>query len=86
MLDQPTHYTVGEVMASKRISRATFYKLLATGKLRAVKCGRKTLVEAADLARFDASLPVFKSNRHSVGGDGRQVAERDHAFGEGARA
>jgi excisionase family DNA binding protein len=48
--------SVREFCAHWRISRATFYQLVKSGQLRAVKLGRATRVTAADEAAFANSL------------------------------
>ncbi len=41
------------------LGRTKVYELIAEGKLRAVKAGSKTLVDAASVRRFLASLPAL---------------------------
>jgi len=48
--------SVKDVCALLSIGRTTLYKLLKTGKLRGVKCGRKTLILKEDLDQFVADL------------------------------
>jgi len=38
--------------------RTTAYALLSDGKLRAVKCGRRTLIEVASADEYFAALPA----------------------------
>ena len=42
------------------VSRMTIYNLLAAGKLRARKLGNRTLLDAADVRRYFASLPAYR--------------------------
>lgn len=48
--------TINEWCAMRRASRATCYRLLANGHLRAVKAGHKTLIETASAREEIASL------------------------------
>jgi excisionase family DNA binding protein len=41
-------YTVAEFSAAHSIGRTTFYAELKAGRIRVVKCGRKTLVPKAE--------------------------------------
>lgn len=45
-------YSVEEVRAALGIGRGLMYDLLATGQIRAVKAGRRTLIPAAALERY----------------------------------
>ncbi len=42
------------------VSRATIYKLLNSGSIRAVKLGNRTLVSAQALREFSETLPAYK--------------------------
>lgn len=44
-------------------SRTRIYNLLSEGKLRAVKSGKRTLILAASLREYVASLPAYKPSR-----------------------
>ena len=52
-------YTVTECCRLNSISRATLYRLLAAGKLYAVKVGSRTLIPAESVQRWRAGLPVL---------------------------
>jgi excisionase family DNA binding protein len=62
-------YTVSEACSAARIGRSTLYQLIATGELRALKRGRRTLILADDLRRFIESLPAMEC-RQSDGAEG----------------
>ena len=49
-----------QFLADRQTSRATGYRLLATGKLSAVKQGRYTYVTAEEAERYDSSLPKYQ--------------------------
>lgn len=50
-------YTIPEVCEKFRISRTTLYVQIKSGRLKARKIGRKTLVLEPDLNTWLASLP-----------------------------
>ena len=54
----PRGRSIDAVMVEFGISRATANRLLASGKLRAVKVGSKTLVTVESIDEFWASLPT----------------------------
>jgi excisionase family DNA binding protein len=55
---QKAAYRVGETLDILGIGRTTFYELIAAKRLRVVKCGKRTLILAGDLAKFLDSLRV----------------------------
>lgn len=57
--------TVSEVCAQLKIGRTTFYKLVGSGQLRALKSGKKTLVEDDELKRWISLLPAYKARSSS---------------------
>ncbi|MHA6332656.1 excisionase family DNA-binding protein [Qipengyuania sp. CAU 1752] len=56
----PHHLTVSEAIFLSGIGRTKFYRLIGDGEVRAVKCGRRTLVERESLFEFIASLPAYQ--------------------------
>lgn len=50
------NFTVAEAAQHLRISRGYFYKLVDAGKIKPVKCGRRTLIPGAELRRFMSAL------------------------------
>jgi excisionase family DNA binding protein len=48
----PSCFTVSEAAQYLRISRAFFYQLIRSGRIRTVKIGTRTIVRAAELERF----------------------------------
>jgi excisionase family DNA binding protein len=57
----PLAYTIEQACTTACIGRSTIYELIRTGKLRAVKRGRRTLILAADLRNWVEQLPVVES-------------------------
>jgi len=57
------YLTIDEWCLIRRSSRPTAYRMLAAGKLRAVKAGHRTLIETASAIAEAASLPaaVFRT-------------------------
>ncbi len=51
-------FTVLEACTRLKIGRTTFYKLIGSGELRALKSGKKTLIAEEELDRWIASLPL----------------------------
>jgi excisionase family DNA binding protein len=49
--------TIADVKQTARICKTRVYELIAAGELRAVKCGRRTLIDAQSLRDYLASLP-----------------------------
>lgn len=60
---QKAAYGVPEVVAILSIRRTSLYELVKSGRLRATKCGRRTLFLATDVAAFLASLPTAGGGR-----------------------
>lgn len=58
-----THLTVTISQAAHMLSlsRAALYKAIQRGDIRAIKSGRRTLLEVAELQRFIAALPAYKT-------------------------
>jgi excisionase family DNA binding protein len=50
-------YGVPEAVAVLSIGRTSLYELIKTGRLKATKCGRRTLFLAPDIAAFLSNLP-----------------------------
>lgn len=48
------NYSVLEAAAFLRISRASIYRLIAEGRLKSLKIGRRSIILGADLARLVA--------------------------------
>ena len=54
----PHLLTIGDVCARCRISRATVYRLLSSGALKARKVGTRVLIAASDLEEWEQRLPT----------------------------
>ena len=61
-------YTIAEACAVGRIGRTSFYKAVRNGELRAIKCGRRTLILPADLQSWLESRPAIKPMNQDVEG------------------
>lgn len=54
---RPLIYSVSEACRAASISRTKLYAEIARGRLRARKCGRRTLIVAKDLEAWAEALP-----------------------------
>ena len=55
---QRAAFSIAEVLAQTGLGRDKLYKLINSNQLPARKCGRRTIILAADLQRFLESLPT----------------------------
>jgi excisionase family DNA binding protein len=55
--------TIKDFVSQYRISRSATYRLLASGELKAVKVGRRTMIERQCAARWLANLPPLPQSR-----------------------
>ena len=53
-------YSIAESAQTSRIGRTKIYKAINAGDLRAVKCGRRTIILHDDLVRYLQNLPSIK--------------------------
>jgi excisionase family DNA binding protein len=51
-------HTIADATRVSGLGRTTIYEAIGTGKLEAVKAGNRTLIVAASLRSFIASLPA----------------------------
>jgi excisionase family DNA binding protein len=83
------NFTIREFCERFRISQPTAYHLIRSGKLRARKLGRRTILFGPDVEAYIASLPDFrfragdrfglKRHLENFGPDPRRVAEQKRA-------
>ena len=57
----PFLYSITDICARLGLSRPTVYALLHTGRLEAVKLGRRTFITSASVQGFVAGLPRFEA-------------------------
>ena len=60
-------YTIPEAAEAVGLSRSMLYEQLSRGKLRAVKCGGRTLLQRIELERWLRSLPQADLDRTEDG-------------------
>jgi excisionase family DNA binding protein len=56
----PLVHTIPEACSGAKTGRTTLYKAIQEGKLRAVKCGKRTLILDEDLREFVRSWPQLE--------------------------
>lgn len=54
-------YSIAEAVELTGLGRSTIYEEIRSKRLRALKCNRRTIVLAEDLAKFLASLPATQA-------------------------
>lgn len=61
MDSQKFGYTIDQAVDHTGIGRTKIYQAIKEGRLRARKCGRRTVILAGDLAAFMQALPVMEA-------------------------
>jgi excisionase family DNA binding protein len=59
-------FSIREFCRQYSIGRTNAYQEIATGRLRAVKIGRRTRITHDDAEAWLAALPEFKKSKHSL--------------------
>jgi excisionase family DNA binding protein len=62
---EPILVSVADGARMLSLCRATFYKLLNTGEVRAVKHGRRTLIPVDELRKYALTLPDMQPTQPS---------------------
>ncbi|MFC5068899.1 helix-turn-helix domain-containing protein [Flaviflagellibacter deserti] len=62
-MHKPLAYHIDEAAKVSGIGRSKIYEAVGEGALKAVKCGRRTLIKTEDLEAFIASLPALVTGR-----------------------
>lgn len=56
-------HTIPEACAMIRVGRTKFYQLLNAGEIKAVKIGKKTLIQDKELENWIYALPTYHSKQ-----------------------
>jgi excisionase family DNA binding protein len=63
---QPLAYTIDDAVLASGIGRTKIYDAIRAGKLRAKKCGRRTIILEEDLRAFLGSLPESRGEHEAA--------------------
>ena len=66
MLHENEAMDIPQFCARFRVSRSKLYDEISTGRLRAVKIGRRTVILASDAAEWLAALPAAKIGKRAA--------------------
>jgi excisionase family DNA binding protein len=66
---EPAYLTIEDAISFSGIRRSKLYILMNEGSIRAVKLGKRVLIEAATLQNFMAELPAWKPGAAKAGQD-----------------
>jgi excisionase family DNA binding protein len=75
-------YTVTEACIAGRTGRTSLYDEINSGKLRAVKRGRRTLILADDLRRWLEGLPAVEAKPAEQSNKQAEQSNKQHARGQ----
>jgi len=59
----PLGLSIAQAVRASGVGRTTLYEEIKTGRLRAVKRGRRTLILADDLKQWLGALPTLKTEQ-----------------------
>ncbi len=62
----PLAVSVAEAVRMIGLGRTTLYAVIAAGKLKTRKCGRRTLIETESLRQFIAELPESDGSHNAA--------------------
>lgn len=62
----PLAVSVAEAVRMVGLGRTTLYAMIAAGKLKTRKCGRRTLIETESVRQFIAALPQSNGSQNEV--------------------
>ncbi|SFK10100.1 helix-turn-helix domain-containing protein [Methylocapsa palsarum] len=77
-------YTIREWCDAVGVGRSTTYELIASGDLKAIKLGGRTLIPCDEAKRFVDALPALKSDNHF--GAEHRLAPNNPAPGESPKS
>lgn len=63
---QPLAYTIDDAVSASGIGRTKLYDAIRVGKLRARKCGRRTIIIDEDLRSFLRALPESRGENEGA--------------------
>ena len=65
-MNEKLSYSIPEAVSATGICRSRLYEEIRSGRLRLVKCGRRSTIIADDLQQWLRSLPAAVQARHGA--------------------